>query len=121
MKTSMLKDFGYAPKCRANLVSMTIAQQARITIVMEAWSTKMKGPYKGQTVFVRDSSSFGICELTKMKPASSGTPSMSFFDDGEDDAMQLAYRRTCHTAVSTLQKMESSNSVEIDEESWDRM
>ena len=46
-----------------------------------------------------------------MKTMTNGNVAVSFFTAGEDDAMQLAHRRTCHTAVSTLQKMESMNAV----------
>ena len=111
-KTTLLKDVGYAPKCRTNLVSMPKAQLAGITVMMEAYSTKMTGKFEGRTVFVGDSESTGICELTSMKPVSDGNISVSFFNAGEDDEMQLAHRRTCHTAISTLEKMEATKAVD---------
>ncbi len=39
---------------------------------------------------------------------SKGRPDVIFFNAGEDDAMKLAYRRTCHTAVDTLRRMEAT-------------
>lgn len=108
----VLKDVGYAPKCRTNLVSLAKAQRAGVEFTFKGGGTKMEGTYKGRVVLQGDSQERGISELLNMVPVTIGKPDVSFFNAGEDDAMNLAHRRTCHTAVDTLRRMESTNAVQ---------
>lgn len=107
----MLKDVGYAPKCRTNLVALSKAQRGGMKIEFEPYSTKMIGTYQGSTMMIADSKQIGITELVGMKTVRTGKTPVVFFNAGDDDAMKLAHRRTCHTAVDTLKKMESTNAV----------
>lgn len=108
---TLLKDVGYAPKCRTNLVAMGKAQRAGVNINFPAGSTKFMATHQGKLVMIGDSATTGITELTDMAPVHIGQPAVTFFSAGENDAMQLAHRRTCHTSVSTLRKMERSGAV----------
>lgn len=42
---------------------------------------------------------------------SDGKPFVAFINAGEDDAMEPAHHRTCHTAFDILKKMESTGDV----------
>ena len=107
----LLKDVGYAPKCCTNLVALEKAQRAGVGIMFKAGTTKMKATIGGRVCMVGDSESTGITELTGMRPVGSDNPVVSFFTAGEDNAVQLAHRLKCHTAVSTLAEMERTNAV----------
>ena len=52
-----------------------------------------------------DSRKFGIVEISNLQPVVKGVHEIAFFNAGEDDSMELAHKRTCHTAVSALQEM----------------
>lgn len=107
----MLKDVGFAPKCRTNLVAMVKVQRAGVSINFEGGGIKFTATHKGKVVMICDSRVTEITELTDMVPVRKGKSAVPFFTAGEDDSMQLAHRRTCHTAVSRLRKMESVNTV----------
>lgn len=109
-RSSRLKDIGYAPKCRKNLISLDKAQVVGVGVMFEPSTTIMKAKYKDRVIMVRDSGATGIRELIGTEPVANGKFSVSFFNACEDDAMQLAHRCTCHTAINTL-KIESTNAV----------
>lgn len=110
-KVTMLKDVGYAPNCRTNLVSLTKAQRIGVDIMYKGGGSKMIATYKGEAVMHGDSENTGISELVGMKRASIGRADVAFFNAGENDAMKMAHRRTCHTAVGTLRRMQETNAV----------
>ena len=110
-RVTMLKDVGYAPNCRTNLVSLTKAQRVGVEIVYKGGGSRMVATYNGRVVMHGDSKDTGISELTGMETAPGGRPNVAFFNAGEDDAMKLAHRRMCHTSVSMLRKMQEINAV----------
>lgn len=59
---TLLRDVGYAPKCRTNLVSLIKAQRAEVNIQFESDTTKCRAAYGNRTVLVGDSETHGIAE-----------------------------------------------------------
>lgn len=108
---SLLKNVGYAPECRTNLISLVKAQQAGVCINFEGGKTSMTATHKGKILMKGDSRKFGIVEISNLQPVVKGVHEIAFFNAGKDDSMELAHRRTCHTAVSTLQEMERKEAV----------
>lgn len=108
---SLLKNVGYAPQCRTNLISFAKAQQAGVNFNFEGGSTVMTATQKGKLLMKGDSRKFGIVEISDLQPVVKGVHQIIFFNAGENDAMELAHRRTCHTAVGTLQEMERKKAV----------
>lgn len=111
-KVTLLKDVAYVPTCRTNLVSLTKAQRIGVDVSFVGGGNKMVATYKDEVVMVGNSTNTNIAELTGMKPVSNVTSSVAFFNPGKDDAMKLAHRRTCHTAVTILQRMHDTKAVD---------
>ncbi len=110
-KVKLLKNVGYAPKCRTDLVSLTEAQNIVVETLFKGGGSKTVAMYKGRTVMHGDSKETGISELTGMNTTSRERQNIEFSNRGEDEAMKLAHRRTCHTAVSALHKMHEASAV----------
>lgn len=109
--TTILKNVGHAPNCRTNLISLPVACRAGININFEDYTAKFQAMYNGRKVMVGDCNETGITELTGMSSAKKHNSNVLLFTAGDDDDMELAHRRTCHTSVSTLRKMASTNCV----------
>ena len=101
-KVMLLKDVGCIPTCRANLLSLTKAQRSAIENNFIGGGTKMIAKYKDEVLMIADNRTTNIAELIGMVPVSQGKPEVACFSPGSYDAMKLAYRRTCHTEISTL-------------------
>lgn len=111
-KVTLLKNVAYVPTCRTNLVSLTRVQRIGDDVSFKGGSNKMVATYKNEVVMVGCSKDINISELTGMKTVSRGRQDVAFFNPGKDNAMKLAHRRTCHTAVSTLRRMHDTKAVD---------
>lgn len=109
---SLLKNVGYAPKCRTNLISLGKAQVAGVSVNFQGGSTDMMATHNGKILMKGDSQKYGIIQKSNLQPVVKGVHEIAFFNAGEDDSMELAHKRTCHTAVGTLLEMERLNAVE---------
>lgn len=107
----VLHDVGYAPKCRTNSVALACAKRKGVAIVFEPGTTTIKGMKNGHVVMVGDIANMGITELTGLRAVRSGSTNIAFYNAVENDAMELAHRRTFHTAVGTLREMERKGDV----------
>ena len=110
-KELLLKDVGYAPNCRTNLVSLSKAQRKGVDVLFKGGGTKLFAKYKSEIIMIGDSKTTGISELCGMEPTMEETNGISMYNAGNDDGMRLAHRRTCHTSVSTLNRMQETNAV----------
>lgn len=106
-----LHDVGYAPKYRTNLVELACAQRAVVTMAFEPGSTRTKAMKIGRVVMIGDSANMDKTELTGLRLVRSASTNIAFYSAGEDDATELAHRRTCHTCVRTLRLLELKGAV----------
>lgn len=85
--TTLLKNVGYAPKYRMNLVFLGKAHCAGVKVMFKAGGRRMSASYKGFSVMICGSEATGICELTGIVSVSREGQLVSFFTAGEDGAM----------------------------------
>ena len=112
VKHLLLKNVGYAPNCRTNLISLPKAQRKGAEIVFVGSGTKLVAKYNDEVIMTGDSKATGIAELSGMVPDINGLQYVVFYNAGENDCMKLAHRRTCHTSVATLKRMHDTNVVD---------
>lgn len=84
------------------MISQSKAQKAGIGINYKPGSNNMIATRHRQPVLWGYSKEAGIWELVRMTPVQSVESNLVFYSAGDDEAMHLGHRRTCHTSVSTL-------------------
>lgn len=65
-RSILLKNFGYSPSSRTNLVSLTLVQKSGIGINFKEGKITFQGICNGKVVMVGDSHPTGISELIGM-------------------------------------------------------
>ena len=66
---TILKEVGYSPKLRTNLISLAKVQKRGISFDFPAQSTSIVAKFNDEVVMVGDSSLHGIVELIETNPA----------------------------------------------------
>ena len=107
-----LRHVAYVPDIRANLISVTKAQEGGLEILYPPSSTKMIAKYRKEVVMIGNASSYNVCELTNMKSIySDGKRSMSMFNAGSNPSLRLAHKGMCHINTDVIDKMLTSGAV----------
>lgn len=100
-----LKDVAFFPRIRTNLMSLSKAQEAGITIEYPACSEDMIAKRNGKVVTVGSRVNHNVSELSGLHAAANGQLENVFFKAGERDKMKLMHKRTCHKGVNKLEEM----------------
>lgn len=99
----VLKNVGYATKCRTNLVTLTNAQRGAVRVYFEASIKKKIAMHNGRKIIFVNSSTTVITELSGTKLMWERNSYVLLFNTDDDDSMKLAYREIFHTAGTTLE------------------
>jgi len=105
MSTIEVNNVAYMPSTRTNLVSLSRAQEAGLSIEYPGGSTRMTAKHGDKIVMVECQKHYSICELIWIVASVSDARGDSFFNTGSCNDMKVMHRRACHTGVQTLSKM----------------